>query len=322
MSGAGVLVVGLGRVGSRFDEEPGRRGVWSHVGAYLAVAPRLRLVGGVETADAPRQAFARRCPDVALYDNIAAACRATEFSVASICTPAEHHRAALEALLAKPGLRLIWCEKPIAVSTKDAQAMLTACRARDVKLVVSHVRRWHPLWQRAKALAMTLGPLRSIRVAMPNRLLTIGSHAVDLLVLFGGRPVEVRAVALPVLDEEGEGARALVVRFADGASGVFQPTGMKANLVVEAEVIGDGGRLRVCEQTGTIQVQRFADSAAYAGYRQLGAAEVEQLGNLVEHSPFLAVAEEITRLLADPSATPTCTGEDAMAVQDVLEQAA
>jgi predicted dehydrogenase len=316
-----AVIVGLGRVGSRFDEEPGRRAVWSHAGAYLAVAGRLRLAAAVEVEPGNVGAFRRRCPDVPIAATIAEACGTDGVEIVSICTPAETHRRILEEALAVPGVRVVWCEKPLALSLADAEAMVEACRRHGVRLVVSHVRRWHPLWQRLREAAASgeVGTVRSIRIAMPNRLWTIGSHALDLLTMLGGEVRGWRGLDIAALAEEGEPARAALVDFAGGWYGILQITGRKANLVVEAEIICEDGRMLAREAAGEIEFERFVDSDQYSGYRQLQPIRTEMVGSLADHSPFVAIAEEISALLDDPARQPSCSGDDALAVQRLLD---
>src|SRR5689334_1892585 len=94
-----AVVIGLGQVGSRFDEEPGRKAVWSHVGAYLHVAERFELCGATDMAPASVAAFRSRCPDVPVCATIEELMRLRP-QVASVCTPAESHGALVSQLLA------------------------------------------------------------------------------------------------------------------------------------------------------------------------------------------------------------------------------
>src|SRR5262249_55442136 len=155
----------------------------------------------------------------------------------------------LETLLACGGLRLVWCEKPLSHEFDAARRMAESCAARGVKLMVSYNRYWSPLWRQARDIASggELGTIRSIRVTMPNRILSIGSHATGLLVMLGGAIETVAPLSLPALYEEGEPAITAALRFQSGAGGILQVTGLKSQLVVEAEVFGDDGRMRVRE---------------------------------------------------------------------------
>lgn len=315
-----AAVIGAGRIGSRFDEEPSRRTVWSHVGAYLACPDVFTLVGAVEPDAGNAAAFGRRCPAVPVFGDAGRLLEECAPEIVSICTPVGRHRAMLDLALACPSVRLIWCEKPLAESLDDAAAMVAAAASAEVRLVVSHVRRWLPIWQRAAALLESgaVGALTAVRVAMPNRVLSIGSHALDLALFLGGQPVRIAALPLPALSEEGEPAVAAMIGFASGAYGIVQVTGLKKDLMIEGEIIGREGRLTIEEANGMISLQRFVESPLYQNYRTLGPATIEHAGSFVDTSPFVAIAREIADLARAPARQPTCSGADALQVQRML----
>jgi predicted dehydrogenase len=315
-----AAVIGLGRIGSRFDEEPGRAVVWSHVGAYLACADEFSLVGAAEPDAGNAAAFRARCPTVSLFDTTESLLTECAPEVISICTPAEHHRKALDLALSCSSVRLVWCEKPLAAHLDDAVDMVAAATKADVRLVVSQVRRWLPIWQRVAALIASgaIGAVTVVRVAMPNRVVSIGSHALDLAVFLGGRPVRITALPLAALAEENEPAIAALINFASGAYGIVQVTGLKGDLIVEAEIIGREGRLMVEEASGRIALQRFEKSPLYENYRALGPAAVERAASFAETSPFIAIARELAELARAPARQPSCSGADALQVQRML----
>jgi predicted dehydrogenase len=198
-----AAVIGLGQAGSRFDEEPGRKAIWSHVGAYLERADRLALVGAVEVAPPNAAAFRARCPNVPVYADVEKLIAEQRPHIISICTPASNHAEILFKLLDAPDLRLIWCEKPLAAGLDEARRIVEACRQRNIKLMVSYNRHWLPIWRRTGDFIRegALGTVRTLRVAFPNRLLSIGSHAVDLALMLGGPVASVVAQPLPDLEE-------------------------------------------------------------------------------------------------------------------------
>lgn len=319
-----TVIVGLGRAGSRFDEEPARGVVWSHAGSYLARDDVFEVIGACDSEVDARAAFTRRCPDVAIFENLADLIQNTRADIASICTPAESHAAVLHQILGMPTLRTVWCEKPMAVSVAEGQGMVDACAARDVALVVSHGRRWLPMWQRFAAMLEggEVGPLVCLRIAMPNRLWSVTSHAIDLALMIAGPTVEVQSFDLPALEEDGEPAKAAFLRFQSGAYGIIQITGKKSALLVEAEAIGADGRLLAEESSGMIRHERFAPSGDFDGYRQLTAIGKTHYGTLSNSSHFAAICDEIAALSGRAEAEFTCSGADALATQSVLEQMA
>jgi predicted dehydrogenase len=315
-------VIGLGQIGWRFDEEVGRRSVWTHVGAYKALPTEFDLIGACDPSARARDEFAFRHPEVPIFAEIAAMIAETAPHVVSICTPNAAHRMTLEAVLAAGRPQAVWCEKPLAVSLADADAVVNACQRAKTILVVSHVRRWSPLWQRFKWLIEneSLGTLRCLRIAMPNRLWSIGSHAVDLLLWLGGPVGNLTAMAIPNLEEDGEPAVGALLNFESGAAGILQVTGGKSDLIVEAEAIGDDARMMLREDTGVITLEKFSRSLRYSGYRELRASEVENMPQDETFSPFIAIAQELARLSTNANATPTCSGRDALMTQNLLEK--
>jgi predicted dehydrogenase len=317
-----AAIVGLGRIGSRFDEEASRTTVWSHAGAYLSRRDSFELAGACETDPANTAAFALRCPAVPVYRDLRSMLDAVKPAVVSICTPPAHHATALQEILSCESVRAIWCEKPLAMTVEEGAAMVAACRARGVTMVVSYVRRWLPVWARARDIARqgTLGTVRMVRIALPNRLWSMGSHAVDLVQFLGGSIERVVAMPIPRLFEEQEPAVAAMFGFAGGGYGIFEVTGWKANYLIEAEILGDEGRIVVREDRGTITREGFVPSTRYDGYREPGEVLVERVDTPDGFSPFVKIAGELAELLAGAQVAPTCDGEAALAVQRVLGQ--
>ena len=224
-------------------------------------------------------------------------------------------------VLSGKSLKAIWCEKPLAADIAAASRMVEAAQAGAVKVVVSHVRRWVPLWQRGAQLIAegAIGPLRCVRIAMPNRILSIGSHAIDLALMLGGPADRVSALDVADLYQDGEAARPALLQFASGAYGIVQVTGLKSRLIVEAEVLGDGGRLTIREGAGSVELELFESSRKYDDYLELVPARTWQEKTLTDFSPFVAAAEELAGLVHGHIERPSCSAADALAVMEILD---
>lgn len=315
-----AAIVGLGQVGSRFDAEPGRKAVWSHAGAYLARPDLYRLAGACEVDAANIAAFSLRCAAVPVFPDLGEMLASAKPEVVSVCTPAQTHAQIVRRIAQDPNVRAIWCEKPLDADLEAARDMVAACAASGKRLVVSYVRRWHPVWVQARARidAGAVGRVRSVRIALPNRVLSMGSHAIDLISFLGGPLADPLPFVLPELAEEGEPAVSAFVRLRAGGFGLYQVTGWKRNYLVEGEVVGDDGRLVVREDTGTLALERFAPSARYSGYRELQTPRTERIEIRDDHSPFVAIALEIDELLRGTRKDATCDGAQALEAQTVL----
>jgi len=319
-----AAVIGLGKAGSRFDEEPGRTAPWSHTGAYLALADRFRIIGAADPDRANAERYRQRCPEVPIYLDAAALLAAVKPEVVSICTPAACHRADLEAALTCPSVKAVWCEKPLATSYADAEAMVSAARQRGVPMVVTYNRRWLPLWRRMRELIHngTIGDLVCLRVAAPSRLYSIGSHALDLMRFLAGDPQSITSLALPQFEETGEPAAAAMFTYPSGAYGILQVTGFRAQLVIEAEAIGRRGRLTVREDSSRLTIERFGRHPEYEGYQRLAAAGEGRYASMAQVSVFVAAAAELAELAGDPNAPCTSDGVSALATQALIQAVA
>ena len=319
-----AAVIGLGKAGSRFDEEPGRLAPWSHTGAYLHLADRFHIVGAADPDPGNAERYRARCPGVPIFPSAAAMLAEIRPDVVSICTPATHHRADLETALACPSVKAVWCEKPLATSLGDAEAMVDAATARGVPMVVTYNRRWLPLWRRVRELIHngTIGDLVCLRIAAPNRLYSIGSHALDLMRYLAGDPSLITSLALPQLAETNEPAAAAMFTFPSGAYGILQVTGFRAQLVIEAEAIGRLGRLSVREDSSRLTIERFTKHPEYEGYERLSAAGEGRYASLAQVSIFVEAAAELAALARNPSAGCTSDGASALATQRLIDAVA
>lgn len=87
-----------------------------------------------------------------------------DVDLVDICAPTHLH---YELVLAAAGAgKHVVCEKPLARTVAQAQAMLAACRAAGVKLFVAHVVRYFPAYALAQAeiAAGTVGALATLRL--------------------------------------------------------------------------------------------------------------------------------------------------------------
>src|SRR5688572_1809335 len=133
-----AAIVGIGRWGKNFVE------------AIQGRSERIRFVRGVDAAPDKLREFAAR-HDLPLCSDLSEALADPAIQAVVLTTPHSLHRPMVEAA-ARAG-KQVFCEKPLALNSADATAMIEACRRAGVVLGVGHNRRLWPSMQALKKIA-------------------------------------------------------------------------------------------------------------------------------------------------------------------------
>jgi predicted dehydrogenase len=178
-AGLRVAVIGLGRMGLR----------------HVEAARRLDMdvCGAADMSPSALQAVQDQ------HGVAAAACFTDAFDMLAkvkpealvIATTAPTH-APFVLAAAELGARYVLCEKPLATSLAEADAMLAACEHAGTRLAVNHQMRYMAQYTQVKALigSEELGPLASILVAGSNFGLAMNaSHYFEMFHYISGESV-------------------------------------------------------------------------------------------------------------------------------------
>ena len=107
----------------------------------------------------------------------------------------------------------------------------------------------------------------SITLRVPNRIWSVGSHAVDLLLyLVDEAPEEWKSLALPRLNERGEPAIDFICRFPSGAAGRVLTQATSEFLIFEVDAVGTKGRIIAHENGKYLDLITYDKSRKYVGY--------------------------------------------------------
>ncbi len=167
----------------------------------LSHHPRIELIAGSSRDEGRRQRFTQRTgrPTYADWREML---EREQLDIVSVATYAPQH-AEMTLACARHGVRVIYCEKPIATRLTDAEQMASACAAAGSLLVINHNRRFNPNYRRLRDLlaAGELGVLTSVSLQWgTGRLGNVGTHLIDATLMLMGR--KVRAVS-GTLDRTG-----------------------------------------------------------------------------------------------------------------------
>lgn len=255
------------------------------MGSYHASRWKLlpvELVGHYDVSREQATAAAERFGG-RVYDTLDELLQAVD--IVDVATPTPEHASPVIAA-AKAGKHVV-CEKPLARTLADGEAMIAACRDAGVRLFVAQVVRFFPEFAGAKAQVDSgnlgrIGVVRTVRggnFPRPNDwygdfeksggvILDLAIHDIDYLRWLCGDVKRVFARGLSFADNRGTDHALITLRFASGAIGHIEgswafPAGTFRTFL---EIAGSEGVLQHDSlQTSPLAIQMHADATAEGG---------------------------------------------------------
>ena len=288
--------------------------------AALAAHPGATLVGVADPDAARGREMASRfgtaffASDAALLEQ--------PLDGAIVTSENVHHRALVEKAVAA-GVKAILCEKPLANTLEDAQAMVALCADKGVRLATAFPCRYAPAFGRlrARVQAGAIGEVLAIRGtnrgSMPggwftDRALSGGGavidhtvHVADLnRVLLGREATEVQAeIGSGFYHQEWDDTGFLTIRYGDGVFATLDTSWSRPNTYptwgdVTMQVVGTGGILDM--DMFAQNLVHYDDAAGRVGWSNWGSGMDAGL------------VADFLRLCAGEAAPDLATGEDGL----------
>ena len=311
-----AAVIGLGRMGSTFDDE---KSAWdraprphAHTPCYRAAG--VEVVAGADLHEGQREAYRRKWGIESLYADYHEMLEREQPDILSICTTAKPRaRILLDAvgIGASRGLKAIWAEKPIAISLAEADEMVAACQRAGIALAIGCSRAWSPMYNRMRELIDEgeLGDLLQVIGFGQAGVSHNGSHLLTTVNrLAKGRVqwvfghMESDEAAAGDVDLQGN----CYLHYDNGVQGFVRMTACGgANW--EIEVIGTQGVLRAIADAQQVQFYKTVASSL-PGRRAEPAQHIFPLPGASHSSNTRTVLDLITCI--ETGKEPNCSGDD------------
>lgn len=173
-----------------------------HMMAYKELG--IPIVAGADISEEALQAFAEETGAEGLFTDHRKMLAEVKPELVSVVTHDALHSEMVVAA-AEAGVKGIVCEKPMALTLAEADAMLAACQASGSHLTVSHQRYYMPQYARARTLIAdgAIGRISSAEASLKaGCLMTDGTHTIHMLLALLGEP-EVEHLLAQVDGHEG-----------------------------------------------------------------------------------------------------------------------
>ena len=160
----------------------------------------------------------------------------------------------------------ILCEKPLAMTSAQAEEMIKVCEKNNVHLAVNYVHRFHPLVVKAKEIldSQMLGKLTSInlnfnidipptnnfrfdpKLSGGGALSDLGTHMIDLMRFFGGEVENINGVIDNVVyKSDVEDFSAGILKFKNSGYGTFCVSFSNKKGFNRIEILGHKGGVSI-----------------------------------------------------------------------------
>ena len=309
-----AAVIGLGRMGSTFDDEIRQGGQffmpYCHAPTYAA-SPHTDLVAGADPHAEQGAIFADRwgLESRQIYADYREMLEAERPDFVSMCTTARL-RAAIMIDAINAGVKAIWAEKPFTLSLAEADEVIELAARKGVAVAVNCSRRYNVFFTEARRMVEEgeLGELLQITAYTRCNLSANGSHAIDTMRYLAGGDVE-WVFGEMESDEKAAGDEDLMgngyMVFNNGVRGFLRgtPTGAAQ---WEFDLIGTEGRVRSLAQGMETQYYRWVPGGPRG--RNLPARAPFPLPTSIPSMGF-AVIEDLIHCL-DSGNPPRCSDED------------
>lgn len=258
-----VAVVGLGRMGSTIDDELPAGSPPYSVTAACAASDRLEVVAGADIDAAKREGYAERWGVRALYDDYLEMIRQESPDLVAICTKGVLH-AEMSVAVAEAGAPMIFCEKAIACSLAEADAVLEAVGSRNTPYNTGVLRRFNQGFHQARQYIED-GAIGEVKCAVhyaPTNLLHGHIHSLDTLSFLLGDP-KIADVWGELHPRELSLAENRLDKDPNGIYHMNTENGIQLYSVAaggwEFEVLGTRGSVRVLNNGGGLHLRQAQD---------------------------------------------------------------
>lgn len=302
-----AALIGCGKIGSEFADDPRITDIYTHAGAYTA-CPDTNLVAVCDTDGDKVKKCGVRWGVSRTFQDFEMMIEETHPEIISICTPDSTHKSIICEVMEHRCIRAIYAEKPLALSLGDAREILDLAQARNITLAVNYFRRYALTIQdlrRDITEEKCIGEIQTVSCVYTKGILHNGTHLLDLARYLIGEIVSVQGFQNRRSDSRDPSLDAYL-HFGNGASGFIHGCDEKVFDICEMDIIGSGGRIRILDSGHTIERYEVRDDPHYSGYRGLSLKEKDSRGMT---DTLLHGVEDLVSCL-NHKKVPLCSGYD------------
>ncbi len=267
-----VAFIGCGDIAGGYDERKRQKGIFTHAGAYQAYG-KFSLAAAYDPDTQRLKRFSKHW-NVPFQAQTLAALLNRKYDVISVCAPDNAHATIISAILKKKAARIIWAEKPLALTAHDARRIIAKAKAAKIGILLSNQRRWEPCHIKIRDLirTKTIGDILHVNGYYVKGITHIGCTLINTLRFLCGDVVW--AEAIPPYKQGSYGNDPSLngcLGFRNNATAFIKGCDAKEYeySIFELDLIGSRGRITLTDNGNTMRISKPHAYRAYAGFKEL-----------------------------------------------------
>ncbi len=311
-----AAIIGCGRIGCGFDEDPKRKNISTHAGAYSNNL-EIELVALADVDQEALEKYSKRFNVPRKYTDYKEMLANEKLDIISVCTWNKTHFEIVQEAV-KRGVKAIFCEKPISDNVNSAKEMIKICNENNVLLMINHQRRFDPTHQEIKKFIAEgkLGIIQQASFYYTAGIANTGSHMFDLLRFFLGDAQWIQAIESNNPSQNNDDPNLDgIIKFSSGTLCTVQALDVKDYLSFDFTVFGSKGKIHLTNSGFKVRYYEVGDSEFFSGYKEL---QETNSPILEKERNFMVDAVKHLVFCLDSNQKPICSGEEGLASLELI----
>jgi len=304
-----AAIIGCGKIGSEYANDPKIKDIYTHAGAYTSCA-NTELVA-ICDANAEK---AKQCKDrwsvPEAYTDYDVMLREMDLDIVSVCTPDHTHFEIIRTILESSRVKAVLAEKPLALHILDAQELVDLANEKGITLAVNYSRRYAEQMNvlKKEIQSETYGDIQVINGYYTKGIFHSGTHWLDLSRFLLGEYLMVKGFD-NLKECNDDPSYDMYAKFECGASAFLHACDANKFSIFEMDIIGSTGRIYIKDSGHVVEIYKQGESPYYSDYYTLNPADI--LTGVMKDTLLHAVEDLVLCLNTDKK--PRCSGADGVA---------
>ncbi|MBU1145317.1 MAG: Gfo/Idh/MocA family oxidoreductase [Firmicutes bacterium] len=182
-----VAIIGCGDIAGGYDQKKMDNLIRTHAKAFL-LNENATMVAATDTNIKNLENFTEFWEINKGYTNFNEMLDNNDLDILSICTPPKNRFEVIKKAV-DVGVKLIFCEKPLAANSTEAKKIVEYCREKQTKIAVNYRRRWDPYHREIQKIIenSTFGKPSTLQCNYLRGISNYGTHIIDLIHFWFGK---------------------------------------------------------------------------------------------------------------------------------------